>query len=165
MSFEIERKFMVTRNDWQASTANVSHIRQAYLSSNDKASIRVRITDNSQATLTIKSRGAQLKRLELEYDIPVIEAEAMLLLRCGSLIEKRRARVSYEGHIWEVDTFLGENDGLVMAEIELTTEHEGFVRPPWIGTEVTQRACYYNSALAVCPFTAWSEEERSATGG
>ena len=120
------------------------------------------LQDNRTATLTIKSRGAELKRLELEYNIPVVEAEAMLPLRRGSVIEKRRALVPYEGHVWEIDTFLGENSGLIVAEIEPTSEHQVFGRPPWLGVEVTRQASYYNSALAALPFTEWPHEDRAA---
>src|ERR1700744_5558181 len=115
MAFEIERKFLVVSDSWRQSITDESVIRQAYLTSRDQASIRVRIRDNRKATLTIKSRGADLKRLELEYVIPVLDAESMLPLRHGAIIEKRRAIVPVHGHVWEVDTFLGENAGLVLA--------------------------------------------------
>ena len=164
MAFEIERKFLVIDDAWRKSVREESYIRQAYLTSQDKASIRVRIRDNQRgnqkATLTIKSRGPDLRRLELEYEIPVIEAEAMLPLRSSAIIEKRRALVPVEGHTWEVDTFLGPNTGLVLAEIELDAVDEAFVRPPWIGTEVTRQARYYNSSLAANPFTLWTEQDR-----
>jgi adenylate cyclase len=163
MAFEIERKFLVIDDAWQQSVRSESYIRQAYLTGRDKASIRVRIRDNQIATLTIKSRGAGLKRLELEYEIPVLDAEAMLPLRHGAIIEKRRAIVPFHGHVWEVDTFFGENAGLVLAEIELDAVGETFVRPPWVGAEVTKQASYYNSALANNPFSAWAERDhRSA---
>src|ERR1700744_879681 len=147
MAFEIERKFLVVGDAWQHSTSDESHIRQAYLTGHNKASIRVRIRDNRAATLTIKSRGADLKRLEFEYEIPVIDAEAMLSLRRGAIIEKRRAVVPVQGHVWEVDTFFGDNIGLVLAEIELNAVGETFARPQWIGTEGTTHASYYNRAL------------------
>lgn len=162
MAIEIERKFLVTSDDWMALAIGVSHIRQAYLTSNDKASIRVRIKENRVATLTIKSRGAELRRLELEYDIPAIEAEAMMPLRRGSVIEKHRALVPYEDLVWEIDTFLADNSGLVIAELELASEHQVFSRPPWLGAEVTRQANYYNSALATQPFTKWTHEDRSS---
>src|ERR1700760_1029202 len=163
MAFEIERKFLVIGDAWQQSISGESYIRQAYLTGRDKASIRVRIRDNRTATLTVKSRGADLKRLELEYEIPVLDAEAMLPLRYGAIIEKRRAIVSVQGHVWEVDTFLGENAGLILAEIELVAVNETFPKPPWAGAEVTTQASYYNSALANNPFSAWSERDhRSA---
>jgi adenylate cyclase len=163
MAFEIERKFLVINDAWQQSVSSESYIRQAYLTGRDKASIRVRIRDNQAATLTIKSRGADLKRLELEYEIPVLEAEAMLPLRRGAIIEKRRAIVPVQGHVWEVDTFFGDNVGLVLAEIELDAVDETFVRPHWIGAEVTSHASYYNGALANNPFSAWTDRDhRSA---
>src|ERR1700749_3055383 len=102
MAFEIERKFLGIGDAWQQSIRGEVHIRQAYLTGRDKASIRVRIRDNRTATLTVKSRGADLKRLEFEYEIPVLEAEAMLPLRRGAIIEKRRALVPVMGHVWEV---------------------------------------------------------------
>lgn len=163
MAFEIERKFLVTSDAWQAGVESLSRIRQAYLTNQDRASVRVRIRDNLSATLTIKSRGAGLRRLEFEYDIPVIEAEAMLPLRHGAVVDKTRARVPFEGHVWEVDTFLGDNLGLVVAEIELPTEDHVFTRPSWVGAEVTHQASYYNSALALCSFNAWADEGSSAT--
>lgn len=163
MAFEIERKFLVVSDAWQQSVGDESYIRQAYLTGRDKASIRVRIRDNRSATLTIKSRGADLKRLEFEYEIPVFEAEAMLPLRRGAIIEKRRAIVPFRGHVWEVDTFFGDNAGLVLAEIELNSVGEKFARPQWIGAEVTSHASYYNGALASNPFSAWATgDHRSA---
>lgn len=161
MAFEIERKFLVRNDNWKSSAREQCLIRQAYLTSQDKASIRVRIRDNSTATLTIKSRGADLRRLELEYAIPVLEAEAMLPLRIGSVIEKHRWLVPYMGHIWEVDEFLADNAGLVVAELELATAVQHFKRPDWLGSEVTLQARYYNSALAMHPFARWTSNERT----
>jgi adenylate cyclase len=135
-------------------------IRQAYLNKRGNASIRVRIRDNASAQLTIKSRGADLRRLELEYDIPVIEAEAMLALRSGAIIEKHRNVVPFEGMTWEVDTFLGDNAGLVIAELELQSEQQTFERPPWLGAEITLQASYYNGALANHPYGHWTHDER-----
>lgn len=163
MAFEIERKFLVIGCAWQQSVRDESYIRQAYLTGRDNASIRVRIRDNRTATLTIKSRGAGLKRLEFEYGIPVLDAEEMLPLRRGAIIEKRRAIVPIQGHLWEIDTFFGENAGLVLAEIELDDVSETFAKPPWIGAEVTSQASYYNGALANNPFSAWVDgDHRSA---
>jgi adenylate cyclase len=163
MAFEIERKFLVINDAWQQSVSDESYIRQAYLTDRDRASVRIRIRDNRTATLTIKSRGADLKRPEFEYEIPVIDAEAMLPFRRGAIIEKRRAIVPFEGHVWEVDTFFGDNAGLVLAEIELDSETETFARPPWTGAEVTSQASYYNSALARNPFSVWNgRDHRSA---
>ncbi len=164
MAFEIERKFLVAADDWKASVRGTSYIRQAYLTNHDKASIRVRIRDNLKATLTIKSRGTGLRRHEFEHDIPMLEAEALLSLRCGAIIEKHRAMVVDDGNVWEVDTFLGENTGLLIAELELRTEEQSFARPSWIGPEVTGLASYYNSALATHPFGRWTREDRAVAG-
>jgi adenylate cyclase len=119
MSIEIERKFLVRGNGWQQLATSHTFIRQAYLASNGKSSIRVRIKSDGTATLTVKSRPVSLRRLELEYDIPVLEAEAMVQLRRGTIIEKVRYLVPCGDLVWEVDVFSGENLGLVIAEIEL----------------------------------------------
>jgi adenylate cyclase len=155
VSFEIERKFLVIGNSWRRAAIERAHLRQAYLTSHDRASIRVRIKDNREATLTVKSRNAELRRLELEYSVPVLEAEAMIPLRRGSVIEKVRHKVPFAGLAWEVDEFAGENDGLVIAEVELTHEHQQFEVPPWVGAEVTRQSEYYNGSLAQRPFMTW----------
>jgi|RhiMethySRZTD1v2_1073278.scaffolds.fasta_scaffold308817_2 adenylate cyclase len=164
MSFEIERKFLVASNAWRALATDSIRIRQAYLSTDGKASIRVRITDKGGATLSIKSRGAERRRLELEYPIPVLEAEAMIALRRGSLIEKVRHVVPYGGCIWEVDIFESENEGLVIAEVELGEEHQRVDVPAWVGTEITGQPQYYNGALALRPFRTWPEVPSVAVG-
>jgi adenylate cyclase len=159
MSFEIERKFLVRGDDWQRLATGRSSIRQAYLSSNGKASIRVRIKGDGTATLSIKSRPVDLRRLELEYAIPTLEAEALMQLRQGSVIEKVRYVIPHGELAWEVDVFEGENLGLVIAEIELRHERQQIELPPWIGTEVTGQQQYYNSALVQRPFCSWSQRE------
>jgi adenylate cyclase len=164
MAFEIERKFLVIGDDWRLIAGESAYIRQAYLSSHEKASIRVRILDDLKATLTVKSRGPSLRRHEFEYVIPVPDAEVMLALRSGAIIEKRRETVLDNGHTWEIDTFLGENDGLIIAEIELRSEDQSFSKPSWIGPEVTGQASYYNSALASRPFGRWTREDRQVAG-
>jgi adenylate cyclase len=156
MGFEIERKFLVTNDAWRAGAIEHRRLRQAYLTSDDKASIRVRIKDNGDATLTIKSRGAELRRLELEYSVPTLEAEAMIPLRRGSIIEKVRHKVPFGGLTWEVDVFAGENEGLVIAEVELSQEHQLIELPSWVGAEVTGQAQYYNGSLAQRPFCTWA---------
>lgn len=162
VSFEIERKFLVRQDDWRRIAIGSSRIRQAYLTTNDKASIRVRIKDEKLATLTIKSHGAELRRLELEYAIPVLEAEAMISLRRGAVIEKVRYDIPWRDLAWEVDVFSGENAGLVIAEIELRHEKQEFELPPWIGEEITDQAQYYNGSLAQQPFCSWSAARRQA---
>ncbi len=159
MSFEIERKFLVRGDDWRQSVTSQTHIRQAYLASGAKSSIRIRIKGNSVATLTIKSRPVDLRRLELEYPIPVLEAEALMQLRQGSIIEKERYIVPSGALAWEVDVFSGENLGLVIAEVELRDEHQIVELPSWIGMEVTGQQPYYNSTLVVRPFCSWHSAE------
>ena len=159
MSFEIERKFLVRGDDWRALAISQTPIRQGYLASDGKASIRVRIRGDSTATLTIKSRPVDLRRLELEYDIPILEAEALMQLRQGSVIEKVRHVVPCGDLAWEVDVFAGENLGLILAEIELRHEHQHVELPPWIGTEVTGQPQYYNSTLVKRPFSSWSRQD------
>jgi adenylate cyclase len=156
MSFEIERKFLVRDDDWKRLATGHSSIRQAYLSSNGKASIRVRIKGDGTATLSIKSRPADLRRLELEYPVPTLEAEALMQLRQGSVVEKVRYVIPHGDLAWEVDVFEGENLGLVIAEIELRHEHQHVELPPWIGPEVTGQQQYYNSSLVQRPFRSWS---------
>lgn len=156
MSFEIERKFLVRGEAWKKKlSTGHARIRQAYLTSDGKASIRVRIKGDGSATLTVKSRSADLRRLELEYKVPTLEAEAMIPLRHGSIIDKERHLVPWGDLTWEIDVFTGENAGLVIAEIELRDEHQRFELPSWVGAEVTGQPQYYNSYLARRPFCSW----------
>jgi adenylate cyclase len=156
MAFEIERKFLVIGQDWQRLAIARTRIRQAYLAAEGALSIRVRIKDGHAATLTIKSRGAELRRLELEYPIPATDAEALMARRQGSVIEKVRHDIPWNGLLWEVDVFTGDNEGLVLAEIELDHERQPFDLPPWVGTEVTMLRKFYNGDLARRPFRDWS---------
>jgi len=156
MGFEVERKFLVSGDGWRDLVTRCTQIRQAYLAPNGKASIRVRIKDNRAATLTIKNRGAEMRRLELEYPIPVLEAESLISLRSGAVIEKVRHIVPFRGDTWEIDVFASENAGLVIAEVELRDEHQQVELPPWVGAEVTGQARYYNGSLAHHPFHSWA---------
>jgi adenylate cyclase len=163
MSFEIERKFLVVGTAWRDLVTQEIPIRQAYLSSDGKASIRVRIKGDGAATLSIKSRPVDLRRLELEYPIPVLEAEALMQLRQGSVIDKLRHVVPWGDLAWEIDVFAGENAGLIIAEIELRNERQHVELPDWIGTEVTGQRGYYNSYLVQHPFRTWPmSQERLA---
>jgi adenylate cyclase len=162
MNFEIERKFLIRSREWEQHVKSRSTIRQAYLDSAPKVSIRVRIKDNASATLTLKSRPSSLRRLELEYPIPTLEAEALMQLRRGAVVEKVRHVVPYGdasgGDLcWEIDTFFGENQGLVVAEIELPDEHHAVELPSWIGAEVTGQSQYYNGTLSQRPYSSWSQ--------
>ena len=159
MPFEIERKFLVRGEEWRSRVTKTFHIRQAYLATDGQASVRIRIKDNS-ATFTIKSRTPGLRRLELEYPIPVIEAEAAIALRRGLIVEKDRHLVPHSGLIWEIDEFRLENEGLVIAEIELRETLQLIEIPPWAGPEVTSQPPFYNSALSVHPFEALSRDQK-----
>lgn len=154
MSVEIERKFLVVGEDWKKLGQAVA-IRQGYLSSQRDRVVRVRIEDQS-ATLTIKGRMVGITRGEWEYPIPLEDADELLNGLCERpLIEKTRTRILYEGNVWEVDEFFGENQGLVVAEIELQSETQSYAKPAWIGVEVTDDARYFNANLLRHPYTAW----------
>jgi adenylate cyclase len=156
MAFEIERKFLVRSEAWRNIATAQASIRQAYLASGERSTTRVRIKNETDATVTIKSKRAELRRLEVEYPISVLDAEALMSLRHSGLIEKTRFTVPWQGHDWEVDVFAGENAGLVIAEIELRHENETFDRPPWLGVEITTQSQYYNGSLARNPFSRWA---------
>ena len=125
-----------------------------------KASVRVRI-QGDDAYLNLKSRELGHTRQEFDYAIPVEDARALLALSVGGLVDKRRHYVDFGGYLWEVDEFLGDNAGLVVAELELPSADAVFDKPDWIGREVTDSKRYYNLALAARPFSQWSEAERS----
>jgi len=155
MATEIERKFLVLSDDWRNSANQGSMYRQGYLAGGRHSSIRVRIAGD-KATLNIKSAELAIRRSEYEYPIPLQDAEEILAKLCGgSLIEKIRYLVPYEGHVWEIDVFAGENQGLVVAELELEQEEESFARPDWLGEEVSDDPRYYNVNLVSCPFKDW----------
>jgi adenylate cyclase len=157
MSFEIERKFLVRSDAWREHVTRAIAIRQAYLATDGKASVRVRIRDNASATLTVKSRPAEMRRLELEFPVGVLEAEKMIQLRNGAVIEKVRHLVPHDDVTFEVDVFAGENEGLVIAEVELHDEQQQVALPDWIGAEITGQLQYYNSALVLRPYSSWAQ--------
>lgn len=168
MGIEIERKFLVTSDAWRAAAHKVVPMAQGYL--NDlamveggaqKASVRIRI-EGDDAYLNMKSREPGHTRQEFNYSIPVDEARSLLALCVGGLIDKRRHYVNHEGHLWEVDEFLGDNAGLVVAEIELQHSDETFALPQWAGAQVTDALRYYNLALASRPYSQWTNDERKA---
>jgi len=165
MAVEIERKFLVRNEAWRSIATAEASIRQAYLASGERSSTRVRIKNGCDATLTIKSKRAELRRLEIECPISVLDAETLLSLHIGGMIEKTRFTVPWQGHRWEVDVFSGANAGLVVAEIELRHELERFERPPWLGVEVTGQSQYYNGSLARHPFEQWERSRASAAVG
>lgn len=152
MAVEIERKFLVTGLDWRTTTG-VS-FSQGYLNRDKHRTVRVRIAGN-KAYLTIKGITEGITRAEFEYEIPVSDAENLLMLCEKPLIQKNRHIIPYKNFKWEVDEFLGDNLGLVVAEIELTSETQSFEKPSWIGEEVTHDPRYFNSNLAQNPYNTW----------
>lgn len=153
MGTEIERKFLVTGTDWR--TADGQRIVQGYLNRDKQRTVRVRIA-GAQAFLTIKGMTSGATRAEFEYAIPLADAEALLALCDGPLIDKIRHRVDHEGLVWEVDEFFGDNAGLVVAEVELSSEDQAVALPSWVTTEVTADSRYFNSSLATHPFRRWA---------
>jgi adenylate cyclase len=154
MGAEIERKFLVTGRDWQPAAAGVS-LRQGYLSLDPQRTVRVRIAGET-AFITIKGLTSGIARREYEYAIPVRDATEMLDALCHRpLIEKTRYHVEVDGTAWSVDQFHGENDGLIVAEVELRSADQAFARPAWLGQEVSHDARYFNSNLIESPYRLW----------
>lgn len=154
MPIEIERKFLVKNQSFKKLGTAV-HIHQGFLSTEKERVVRVRI-QGKQAFLTIKGSSKGIARAEYEYKIPVEDAKYMLENLCiKPTIEKYRYRINVEGFIWEVDEFMGENKGLVMAEIELEKTGQQFPKPEWIGEEVTSDTRYYNANLVKNPYRNW----------
>ena len=166
MGIEIERKFLVANDGWRGRVGKSVRMAQGYL--NDlaavsggaqKASVRVRIAGDG-AYLNLKSRELGHTRQEFDYAIPVADAEALLKLCVGGLIDKTRHYVRHAGFLWEIDEFAGENAGLIVAEIELPSADAAFDKPEWVGREVTDARRYYNLALAQRPYAQWLPEEK-----
>jgi CYTH domain-containing protein len=153
MGIEIERKFLVTNESWKAEAKGILY-RQGYLNSEKTRTVRVR-TIEQKAFLTIKGISKGAKRAEYEYEIPLDDAIALLELCEKPIISKHRYKLDFEGMIWEIDEFHGENEGLIVAEIELESETQTFVFPDFIGKEVTDNARYFNSSLIKLPFSKW----------
>ncbi len=153
---EIERKYLTIDESWREEVSRSMRIAQGYLCSR-RVTARVRVCDNRGIlTFKSKSRDGGLSRFEWERTIPLGVAER-LLARCSGVIDKVRHIVEYEGHTFEVDEFRGENEGLVVAEVELSDCNEQVALPPWIGDEVTGIRCFYNSFLVKMPFKRWKK--------
>lgn len=161
MGKEIERKFLVREDDgWRSESGQV--YRQGYLSTVKERTVRVRTIDD-QGYLTIKGITRGATRREYEYEIPVDEATELLDELCERpLIEKKRRKIPYAGLTWEVDEFFGDNDGLIVAEVELEDEEQDFEKPPWIGEEVTDDPRYFNANLVDHPYSQWTDGKKRA---
>ena len=153
MALEIERKFLVNENNWRNGQGTM--YRQGYLNSAENRNVRVRVIDD-RGYLTVKGISQGATRVEYEYEIPKPDAEDMLDNLCEQpLIIKKRFKIEFKGFVWEVDEFLGENQGLIIAELELESETQTFIKPKWIGVEVTGDPKYFNSNLIHRPYNKW----------
>ena len=158
MALEIERKYLIDLEKI-SPLENGIRIKQGYLSTNKDAVVRVRVK-NDKAYLTIKGSNSGIARLEYEYEIPLIEANEMLEKLCQKpVIDKTRYIINHENHTWEVDVFYGDNEGLVVAEVELSSEDEHINLPIWVKEEVSHDDRYFNSNLMKLPFKDWEENK------
>jgi adenylate cyclase len=157
MGIEIERKFLVRNLDFKSESFEKKYIKQGYLNSNKNRTVRIRIADDiAFITIKGKSNTAGISRFEWEKEIPFSEADELLLLCEPNLIEKQRYLIKKGIHTFEVDLFLGDNLGLIVAEIELSAENEWFEKPTWLAKEVTGELKYYNSSISKLPFKDWA---------
>ena len=159
MAQEIERKFLVLDDSFKHEAFSKSHIVQGYICSERGRTVRVRIRDD-RAYLTIKgpSENGGLSRYEFEREIPLEDGQQMMQLCEPGIIDKTRWLVKSGKHTFEVDEFFGDNEGLVVAEVELSYEDEPYKKPHFIGKEVTGDRRYYNSQLRLCPFQKWPSD-------
>lgn len=155
MGTETERKFLVRGDSWRVAVCGQHVLRQGYLAIDGATAVRVR-SDGGEAWITIKGPPEGISRPEFEYRIPATDAEAMLLLCRGRVVEKTRYRVADGGRLWEVDVFSGQNEGLTLAELELGRADEEFVRPEWLGQEVSGDPRYLNATLSTEPYQTWA---------
>ena len=159
MNIEIERKFLVKDQSWITNAVGIRYC-QGYFGSNGSVATRIRIA-GEKGFITIKSAVKGISRSEFEYEIPVSDAAIMLKTMCSKpLVEKTRYCVEYDNLIWEIDIFDGANSGLIMAEVELTSEKQQVNLPSWIEKEVTGKIRYYNSRLINHPYSKWNEAEK-----
>ena len=154
MGIEIERKYLVKNDQWREGTTGHFYC-QGYIVRDPKTTVRIRIAKN-KGILTIKGQVQNLARPEFEYEISLEDAQEMLQLWCGEkIIEKYRYRIPIGNLVWEVDEFVGLNQGLILAEVELDNQNQAIALPDWIGTEVSGDVRYYNSYLVKHPYNTW----------
>lgn len=160
MGIEIERKFLVIKDEWfshlEQNMYEAVVIKQGYLNTEKERTVRVR-TKGTKGFITIKGKVQSITRQEFEYEIPLTEADELLRLCNQPHIEKLRYKVEFEGTVWEVDVFSGDNEGLVMAEVELKNEQDRFSIPSWIGIEVSDDPRFYNLSLSLFPYKIWKK--------
>lgn len=161
MAVEIERKFLVAGDAWRAEVVRCVEMRQGYLTQEaGRASVRVRV-EGEQARLNIKAAVVGAARAEYEYAIALDEGREILDTLCVGRLEKLRHYVGHDGLVWEIDEFLNDNAGLVVAEIELASVDQDFERPAWLGRELTADRRYYNHYLALHPWRSWPAADRA----
>ena len=151
MAKEIERKYLLQNNDWKTAADEGLVLKQGYLNTDPNRTVRVRLA-GKKGVLTIKSKNIGITRNEFEYEIPYSDTLELLKLCEPPLIEKIRYKVHHDDLIWEIDIFSGENEGLAIAEVELTDEDQSISPPSWLGKEVSDDPRYYNSNLVLHPF-------------
>tara|TARA_B110001469_G_C9598385_1_gene297206 strand:- start:689 stop:1159 length:471 start_codon:yes stop_codon:yes gene_type:complete len=156
MGLEIERKFLIKDDSWKEDANKGTSIKQGYLNSKAERTVRIRIYGDN-GVLTVKARRKNLSRKEFEYQIPLKDAFDMLNMCEKPIIEKTRFLISKNNSTWEIDVFEGINEGLIVAEIELTSEEESFDSPSWLGEEVSLDSKYYNSSLMTNPYSKWKK--------
>lgn len=155
MGMEIERKFLVASDAWRAGAERGRRMTQGYLSRGDRVSVRIRVA-GEEAWFNIKQAVSLTVRREYEYAMPLADARELLEEACeGALVDKTRYHVHHEAHLWEVDVFHGDNEGLLVAEVELQAEDEHFARPAWLGEDVSEDPRYLNQCLARRPWREW----------
>jgi CYTH domain-containing protein len=158
MAVEIERKFLVVGEGWRALALGTVY-RQGYIASGNGRTVRVRVAGDT-GYLTIKGPSTGISRAEFEYEIPVSDATELLDTLCDRpLIEKTRYRIPLDGLVWEVDEFSGENQGLILAEVELSDPQQPIQLPEWVGQEVSGDPRYFNASLVKAPFRLWGSQE------
>lgn len=157
-NIEIERRFLLCNESWRKQVGAPQILQQGYLSVDKACTIRVRIV-GEEAWLTIKGYISDMSRSEFEYPIAVNEARLMLETLCPFKLEKHRYTLTYEGFIFEIDEFFGENAPLVIAELELPSEETVFAKPEWLGEEITSHGKFTNAYLSKYPYSTWGREE------
>ncbi|QNK76951.1 CYTH domain-containing protein [Winogradskyella sp. PAMC22761] len=153
---EIERKFLVISDVFKSEAFNSYTIKQGFLNSDKERTVRIRLKDNKGfITVKGKSSSSGLSRFEWEKEITKVDAEALLQLCEPGIIDKTRYEVKSNHHVFEIDEFYGDNEGLIIAEVELNSENESYKKPNWLGKEVTGDIKYYNSILSKSPYKSW----------
>ncbi len=163
MSIEIERKYLIKNNNWKENVKEAQHITQGYIKS-DEATVRIRCyKDDRSAEITVKGKRDGISRLEYEYDIPYTDACEMQEKLCQArLVEKTRHLIEYAGMLWELDEFHGDNQGLLVAEIELSDENQHYELPDWVGKDISYESRYRNSRLCISPYKDWKNKKNKA---